>query len=146
MRESMSAEREKMLRILDANANRAREGLRVVEDYCRFVLDDADLSGRLKSMRHDITQQVSAITVPAEFLQARDSESDVGASGSESVGHDGIQPAQVVLANIKRAEEALRCLEEYAKVLDAAVSDGFKQIRFELYTLEKRLLPLLNER
>src|SRR5437764_734146 len=38
-------------RVLDAAANRAREALRVVEDYCRFVLDDALLSGELKQLR-----------------------------------------------------------------------------------------------
>ena len=29
-----------LLRLLDANANRAREALRVLEDYTRFVLND----------------------------------------------------------------------------------------------------------
>jgi thiamine-phosphate pyrophosphorylase len=139
----MTVEREKILRILDANANRAREGLRVVEDYCRFVLDDADLSSAIKSMRHDVTEQMMAIDTASALLGARDSESDVGASEPEPTAQPAV--ADVVMANIKRAQEALRCLEDYSKALDAARSEMFKKIRFELYALEKKLLPLLSE-
>ena len=142
----MDTQKGKIFRILDANANRAREGLRVVEDYCRFVLDDEELSAELKRMRHDVTQQVSAIGTTSALLQARDSESDVGANEPEPAQRDQAQPAQVVLANIKRAEEALRCLEEYSKALDTACAESFKRIRFELYTLEKKVAPRLGER
>jgi len=135
----------KILRILDANANRAREGLRVVEDYCRFVLDDEELSGELKRMRHDVTRLIDAVGTRSELLQARDSESDVGANGPEATQSDQAQPGRVVVANIKRAEEALRCLEEYSKSLDATSAESFKKLRFEVYTLEKRLVPLLGE-
>jgi len=137
-------ERAKILRILDANANRAREGLRVVEDYCRFVLDDADLSSTIKSMRHDVTEQMNEIDTASALLGARDSESDVGASEPEPTAQPAV--ADVVMANMKRAQEALRCLEDYSKALDAARSEMFKKIRFELYSLEKKLLPLLSER
>lgn len=139
----MALEREKILRILDANANRAREGLRVVEDYCRFVLDDADLSSAIKRMRHDVTDQMNAIGAASALLEARDSESDVGAREPEPTARPAV--ADVVMANIKRAQEALRCLEDYSKALDTARSQMFKNIRFELYSLEKRLLPLLSE-
>ena len=40
-----------VLRLLDANLDRAREGLRVVEDWCRFGLDSPDLVARLKDLR-----------------------------------------------------------------------------------------------
>jgi thiamine-phosphate pyrophosphorylase len=136
----------KILRVLDANANRAREGLRVVEDYCRFVLDDEDLSGDLKRMRHDVTHSIGAIGMTSELLRARDSESDVGANGREELQSDAKQPAQVVVANIKRAEEALRCLEEYSKAFDATCAFFNDTATTEIYTLEKRLLPLLSER
>jgi thiamine-phosphate pyrophosphorylase len=139
----MATEREKILRILDANANRAREGLRVVEDYCRFVLDDAELSSAIKRMRHDVTDQMNAMGTASALLEARDSESDVGASEPEPTAQPAV--ADVVMANIKRAQEALRCLEDYSKALDAARSEMFKKIRFELYALEKKLLPLLSE-
>ena len=136
----------RILRILDANANRAREGLRVVEDYCRFVLDDAELSSAIKNMRHDITDYLNSIAGASMLLGARDSESDVGAQEPETTPTLRQTPAGVVVANIKRAEEALRCLEEYSKALDAASAEAFKKIRFDLYALEKRLLPLLSER
>ncbi len=136
-------EREKILRILDANANRAREGLRVVEDYCRFVLDDAELSGAIKRMRHDVTDQMNAIGTASALLGARDSESDVGAREPETNAQPA--PRDVVMANVKRAQEALRCLEDYSKTLDTTCAEKFKNIRFELYSLEKRLLPLLSE-
>lgn len=139
-------EREKVLRILDANANRAREGLRVVEDYCRFVLDDADLSSAIKNMRHDITDHLNAIADASTLLGARDSESDVGAQEPEASPTARHTPTDVVVANIKRAQEALRCLEEYSKALDTTSAEAFKKLRFDLYALEKRLLPLLSER
>jgi len=139
-------EREKLLRILDANANRAREGLRVVEDYCRFVLDDADLSSAIKTVRHEITDHLNAIAGAATLLGARDSESDVGAQEPEAGPPTRQTPADVVRPNIKRAQEALRCLEEYSKTLDTTSAEAFKKLRFDLYTLEKRLLPLLSER
>ncbi len=130
---------------MDANANRAREGLRVVEDYCRFVLDDADLSSAIKNMRHDITDHLKGIVGASALLGARDSESDVGAQEPEASPTARQAPADVVVANIKRAQEALRCLEEYSKSLDAPSADAFKRMRFDLYALEKRLLPLLSE-
>jgi thiamine-phosphate pyrophosphorylase len=139
-------EKDKILRILDANANRAREGLRVVEDYCRFVLDDAELSSAIKTMRHDITARLKAIAGASTLLGARDSESDVGAQEPEASPTARQTPADVVVANIKRAQEALRCLEEYSKALDTASAEAFKKLRFDLYALEKRLLPLLGER
>jgi len=142
----MGEEQDKILRILDANANRAREGLRVVEDYCRFVLDNEEMSAELRKMRHDVTQRVNVIVSRSDLLGARDSESDVGAGKPEAVQSDQAKPAQVVVANIKRAEEALRCLEEYSKALDATCAENFKQIRFELYTLEKKLTPILDYR
>jgi thiamine-phosphate pyrophosphorylase len=136
----------KLVRILDANANRAREGIRVVEDYCRFVLDNAELSRALKWMRHDVTEQMNALFATSSLVQARDSESDVGAPGRDIPEGAETEPAQIVLANIKRVQEALRCLEEYSKAIDARVSERFKKMRFDLYSLEKELLPILDGR
>ena len=137
----MAQERMAVLRILDANANRAREGLRVVEDYCRFVLENEGLSGAIKQARHRITARVAEMA-SAELLDVRDSESDVGAHGSEPSHEENVAAEQIVTANMKRAQEAVRCLEEYAKTLDVGQAEGFKRIRFELYTLEKKVLPV----
>ena len=118
----------------------------MVEDYCRFVLGDAELSSAIKRMRHDVTTHVNAIVEGSTLLGARESESDVGATEVEGSQAAQQAPADVVVANLKRAQEALRCLEEYSKSLDAACAGMFRKIRFDLYALEKRLLPLLGER
>ena len=65
------------LRIIDAAANRAREGLRVVEDFARFSLDDPHLTGLLKNCRHRLTESLKIIE-PVDLLSARDTVQDVG--------------------------------------------------------------------
>jgi thiamine-phosphate pyrophosphorylase len=116
-----------MLRILDANFNRAREALRVLEDQARFELEDARLSAELKALRHDL----DALSRPlaARLLAARDSR-DVGRDS------DVAGPRDVVAANFKRAEEAARSIEEHA---GGAVRSGAHRIRFRLYALEPRM-------
>ena len=64
-------------RILDASANRAREGLRVVEDYVRFVLDDPGLTRRLKEVRHRLGEAVRGLD-PELLIGSRDTRGDVG--------------------------------------------------------------------
>lgn len=134
------------VRMIDANANRAREGLRVLEDAARFVLDDATLSGACKHARHDLQRAISALPITdSDLLGARDTASDVGTSistDSERVRAHGL--TSVVTAASKRAAEALRAIEEAAKTIG---SDGraFETIRYRVYELEKqiglRLLP-----
>ncbi len=105
-----------ILRILDACANRAREGLRVVEDYCRFVLDDAFLSGEWKRLRHDLAAALAGL--PAEHLLAvRETQRDVGAGISTEAEGERASLAAVATANGKRVQEALRSLEEFGKAI-----------------------------
>ncbi len=136
---------EETLRIIDANLNRIGEGLRVLEDIARLLLDDAALSQQLKDMRHELVKV--DISFEEIFLQARNSEGDVGidlqATGEEKYKEI---PATVV-ANARRVQEALRVMEEMAK--NPAVpldSDKFKQARFKLYTIEKELFAKLIHR
>jgi thiamine-phosphate pyrophosphorylase len=131
-------------RIVDANFNRAREGLRVIEELARFILDDACLSGRLKHLRHRL--RVIQQTFPGgvkEFLAARDAGTDVGLSCREEKELDRLSCLELMLANFKRVQEALRVLEEYAKF----VSTGreFKEMRFEIYELEKEMAGRLTK-
>ena len=126
-------------RILDASANRAREGLRVVEDYVRFVLDDPALTKRLKEVRHRLTQACKGFD-PDWLIGARDTAGDVGThimTPSEQVREN---PRAVLTANFKRTTEALRTLEEYSKLVDSWVSGRFEVLRYDLYTLEKLTL------
>lgn len=126
-------------RILDAAANRAREGLRVAEDHARFLLDDAHLVGRLKALRHDLAD-VSRGFDEVSLLRARDTPGDVGREVTTDAEHRRAGPDDVLRAAFKRAEEALRSLEEFGKVLDPAAGPRLEAIRYRLYTVEKSAL------
>src|SRR5262249_26797969 len=107
-----AAEQIDVARIVDVNANRAREALRVVEDYCRFVLDDAFLSRPCKELRHDLTAALT--TIPATLLLgARDTIHDVGTSISTASEQRRESVHAVIQANLKRLQESLRSLEEF---------------------------------
>ena len=126
-------------RILDANANRAREGLRVLEDIARFIHNDEKLTHKLKRERHRITSFLRGIPGGEKILLGcRDSASDVGAK-SHVFGEkkrDGI--IEIAVSNFRRSEEAIRVLEEFTKIFKGTVSSKFKVMRFRLYTLEKK--------
>lgn len=123
-------------RIVDAAANRAREGLRVIEDYARFQRDDARLSRSIKEARHELTAALEGIDA-ARLIAARDTEGDVGTAQTteaEAVRHSA---AALATANFKRVQEALRTLEEYGKLLAPELGARCKQLRYRIYTLEK---------
>ncbi|MCC7424655.1 MAG: thiamine phosphate synthase [Planctomycetaceae bacterium] len=127
------------LRILDAAANRAREGLRVVEDYVRFALDDAHLSSLAKHCRHDLTAALAPLA-SADLLAARDTPHDVGTNVRTHAETQRASPLDVLKANLKRAQEAGRTLEEFGKVVSAELGEAIGQLRYRLYTLEKAIL------
>ena len=124
-------------RILDANANRAREALRVAEDAARFALDRADLSEALKRLRHDLRTALGTLDA-RRLLAARDTAGDVGTAITTDAERrrDGIP--DVARAALKRLSEALRVLEESGKVVDASVAAAVEQLRYRAYDLEKR--------
>jgi len=129
------------LRILDANANRAREALRVLEDYARFALDDDALSHALKNLRHDLAGAVGPY-LPAAILH-RDTVGDVGTDNKTAA--EGHRPdlAAVVIAAGKRLGEALRVLEELLKTHSAAEGLAVEAMRYGFYTLEQRIARTL---
>jgi thiamine-phosphate pyrophosphorylase len=127
-----------LFRILDAAANRAAEGLRVVEDYVRFVLDDRCLTEATKQLRHDLVAAVQRLP-RAERHAARETLADVGTSVTTSSEAKREDVAAVVEASLKRVEEALRSLEEYGKVLDAAFAAAIVGLRYRTYTLERAI-------
>lgn len=130
-----------IIRIIDANLNRSREGLRVVEDIVRFVLDDADIAFQIKSARHEITLIASQLPISdLEFLCARDSKGDVGAELNSNTENLRNSLKQIAIANIRRAEESMRVLEELSKLFDSKEALEFKRLRFRLYELEKQIL------
>lgn len=130
------SERVDTARILDACANRAREALRVIEDYCRFVLDDAFLSRNLKELRHDLTAALEELSASV-LLQARETRRDVGVDVTTPAELERDSLRDVVRINFKRLQEALRSLEEYGKVHDTSLGQALEQLRYRSYTLER---------
>ncbi|MBO6513949.1 MAG: thiamine phosphate synthase [Phycisphaerales bacterium] len=134
-----------LYRIIDANTNRASEGIRVLEDIARFSLNSEDLSRRLKFIRHQFRTALDQLQIPQSSLLAnRDTSNDVGTSittSSESDRSNGI--TDLVTAASKRSQEAVRVLEESAKALN---KDGrtFESIRYELYDLQRDIIIQLS--
>jgi thiamine-phosphate pyrophosphorylase len=126
-------------RILDAEANRAREALRVVEDYCRFVLDDSLLTGEAKKLRHDLSEALAAVA-PGVLLEARETLRDVGTVLSTPREQQRYGLLAVVQANLKRLQEALRSLEEFGKLRGPDLGRAIEQLRYRSYTLERALV------
>ncbi len=125
-------------RILDANMNRAREALRVMEEFARFVLEDAGLSAAIKGVRHRLGTSVPR-QVAESGVTVRDIAGDVGRETNTPDEVHRSDAKHVAVAASKRLSEALRSIEEYAKAVEAAWAETVKQLRYEGYNLEKRL-------
>jgi len=124
----------KLFRLIDANLNRLKEGIRVIEDINRYLYDNKTISSKLKELRH-----LAKIDNYLEILPHRDIQNDVlKASVETEMIRENI--TSLLLANYKRAQEASRVLEEAFKLLDPAKSEDFKTIRYELYALEQKNL------
>lgn len=132
-------ETDDLARILDASANRAREGLRVVEDYARFVLNDPGLTKSLKDVRHRFGSAVRGFN-PEWLISSRDTPGDVGTHIVSLDEYVRANTRAVLTANFKRSAEALRTIEEYTKVFDQWLASRFEVMRYDLYSLEKRMM------
>lgn len=123
-----------ILRLIDANLNRLREGLRVVEDIFRYIYNDKNISSKLKELRHSarIDEKYD------DMLESRDIINDClkGTTDSEKTRED---LNSILIANYKRAQESARVLEESCKLISPKDSEKFKHIRYELYDLEKKI-------
>ena len=123
-----------LFRVIDANLNRLKEGIRVVEDIMRYRDNNKDLSKKLKELRHS-----ARIDETVELLIHRDSINDVLRTSTKSeLNRTDI--TSIITANFKRAEESSRVLEELFKLHSAEYSENFKHIRYELYNLEKEIV------
>jgi thiamine-phosphate pyrophosphorylase len=131
----------KVLRLLDANANRAREALRVLEDYTRFVLDDDNLSGDLKNLRHDLAGATGSWA--GEAILYRDTAGDVGTSIKTESEHNRQDLAHVVTAAGKRLGEALRALDEYSKTFSVGEAAKLESLRYRFYGIEQAIARTL---
>ncbi|TYQ18389.1 UNVERIFIED_CONTAM: thiamine-phosphate pyrophosphorylase [Acetivibrio alkalicellulosi] len=133
---------DKLYRIIDANINRASEGVRVLEDLARFYYNDKNICGKLKEIRHGIRKEVMS-HLPS-LLDSRDSHKDVGLEVSKELKIDSkTSMIELITANFKRLQEALRAIEENLKVLNLyQLSKSYEDFRFSVYQLEKEFFKL----
>ncbi|QCI27466.1 thiamine-phosphate pyrophosphorylase [Caminibacter pacificus] len=123
------------LRTIDANFNRFKEGIRVVEDILRYELN-SPLAKELKNLRH--------IKIPnyLEVIKQRDAQNDILKPSTKSE-QTRKSLEDIIISNLKRAQESARVLEEVYKLDDIKTSEEFKNARYKLYTLEKEILLLI---
>jgi len=127
------------LRILDAAANRAREALRVIEDFVRFAMDDAHLTEWCKQLRHSLTEALSQVP-QSDLLAARETLTDVGTTLTLPSEQSRATDEELLGANFGRLQEALRSLEEFGKRFDPTLGGRFEQLRYRVYTLQRAVM------
>jgi thiamine-phosphate pyrophosphorylase len=136
------ASRRAVLRLLDANRNRALEGVRVCEEIVRLHFELPGMWRRLRSLRHGIARDVGRLPVtPLDLVRARESQRDVGRR-APSTSVDSLQ--RLLLINFQRVKESLRTLEECARLFGPRHAAAFQRLRFSTYATERDLLILLD--
>ncbi len=133
----------RIFRLIDANLNRALEGLRVCEDILRFILLNKSLTADFKNARHEIIAVFERWKIKKKLLlESRDSLNDPGYPSSKSeLTRRGYK--NIFFANIQRVKESLRVLEEFSKIDCKNISAGFKAIRYKIYHLEQEAITKL---
>lgn len=134
-------DKKKLFRIIDANFNRSKEGLRVCEDICRFILDKRTQTQQLKNIRHEVKRAYEDLG-GSDLFAFRSIETDVGRqSGEFELKRKDIK--DIFLANIGRVKESLRVLEEMAKLINTDTAARLKKMRYRVYALEKNIAQTL---
>ncbi len=134
--------KEKVKRLLDANFNRAREGLRVIEDIARFILDNRALTEEAKEIRSDIASIQRSLKETVFF---RDTEHDAGTTLNSPTEEERSSFTDIVTANAKRAEESMRVIEEVLKLNDTELAKRAKELRYRIYIIESKILKALKD-
>lgn len=124
-----------LCRILDANLDRAREGLRIIEEWCRFGVNHVQMASECKHLRQELGKWHSA-----DIRAARNTLEDPGTTLSHPGEEQRQGIEQLLQVNFGRVQEALRVLEEYGKLYHPEMGGTFKQMRYRVYTLETNLL------
>ena len=125
----------KIYRIIDVNFNRATEGLRIIEDYFRFIKEDKELSSKIKTLRHKL-DKLSLRFYP-NIINARNIKRDFGKKEKEKKRKN---IKEVILLNFKRVKQAIRVLEEFSKIVSKEAGFQMKKLRFSVYNLEKKII------
>ena len=123
-------------RIIDANFNRAREAIRVIEEFCRFALNSTWLSRRAKELRHQLSRAVSQLD-SSRLLTSRDTLNDVGIGEEVDNQLSRGDLRECLTAGCKRLTEALRTLAEMTQTQNKSVAKTIEKLRYDAYLLEK---------
>ncbi|MBU1727123.1 MAG: thiamine-phosphate pyrophosphorylase [Candidatus Omnitrophica bacterium] len=131
-------------RIIDANLNRAKEGLRVCEEIARFILNERSLTANLKNLRHKLDSARKNLPGQKALLKERQSATDVGRLiYVNELKRNGV--SDIFFANIQRVKESVRVLEEFSKLINKKAAIDFKNIRYRVYEAEKKAIPWARE-
>ncbi|WP_366924441.1 thiamine phosphate synthase [Metallumcola ferriviriculae] len=122
-------------RIIDANINRVAEGVRVLEDISRFIIENPDTTNSLRELRHRIRKSFSH----PRLANYRNAAGDIGLSVSAATTWDNKgNISDLVTGNFKRIQEGIRSIEEHLKILGYnQQSKVYETLRFSAYQLEK---------
>ena len=125
-------------RIIDANFNRTKEGLRVCEDVCRYVLDEKGSTRNYKTVRHQLTEIMSGLKM-SDLISSRNISRDVGKKSTEAeFKRRGAM--DIYYANSQRVKESIRVLEEFTKLRNKPMAEKLKKLRYRVYALEKKII------
>lgn len=134
-----------LFRIIDANFNRSREGLRVCEDIARFIMNSKPLTRELKNVRHRVSSVVRGSPAMARtMLASRRASDDVGKLPQLGIELSRKDYVDIFIANMQRVKESLRVLEEFFKLIDISLSVKLLQARFKVYEIEKKAVMALS--
>jgi len=129
---------QKILRVIDANFNRSKEGLRVVEDVLRFVLENEPLRKKTRRLRHRLDTLSQSATIE-KAIKHRNASNDLGRK-VDKFEMKRARANDVLYANMQRVKESTRVLEEFFKLVEPKQVALIKSIRYDIYTLEKTIL------
>jgi thiamine-phosphate pyrophosphorylase len=130
-------------RIIDANINRSKEGLRVCEEITRFILNSPKLTSEFKRLRHEINALVKRLPPLVDLLRERKSLKDVGRDiYINELKRKNFQ--DIFFANIQRVKESIRVLEEFTKLINKNLAIQFKKVRYDIYEIEKNAVKRLS--
>ncbi len=125
----------RIAQLIDANLDRAREGLRVMEDWCRFGLKRSDFSIQIKDWRQQLGVHHHNI-----YRKARLTSNDPAMGVSHPLQKGRTTPEAIFIANSSRVQEALRVIEEFTRTTDPKLCEIATKIRYETYEIEIKVL------
>jgi len=137
-----------LIRIIDADTNRACEGMRVLSDVARFVLNNASLAERAGALRRAIRDIASAKMGRGEqhLLDARNVDGDPDKDTTGERARSRGRLVDTVAASARRTQEALRSLEEFSAPLFGDAAAEYARLRFECYNLHAEIALALREK